>query len=106
MKKHSVKGIDVEASSGNVFADLGLADAEKLQIKPGLVIEIARAVRCLGLTQQEAELGRRPYSSAADPSPNSANNTSTVRAVAPRCRAAKADAAAPIATRRGRSAKS
>jgi predicted XRE-type DNA-binding protein len=54
MKRHSVKGIEVEASSGNVFADLGLADAEKLQIKSGLVIEIARAVRRLGLTQQEA----------------------------------------------------
>jgi predicted XRE-type DNA-binding protein len=40
-----------------VFADLGLADAEKLKIKSGLVIEITRAVRRLGLTQEEA--GRR-----------------------------------------------
>lgn len=38
-------------------ADLGLADAEKLKIKSGLVIEIVRAVRRLGLTQEEA--GRR-----------------------------------------------
>jgi predicted XRE-type DNA-binding protein len=52
-----VKEKEVEASSGNVFADLGLADADKLQIKSALVIEIARAVRQLGLTQQEA--GRR-----------------------------------------------
>jgi predicted XRE-type DNA-binding protein len=40
-----------------VFADLGLPDADKLKIKSGLVIEITRAVRKLGLTQEEA--GRR-----------------------------------------------
>jgi predicted XRE-type DNA-binding protein len=44
----------IEASSGNVFADLGLPDAEHLKIKSGLVIEIVRAIRRLGLTQQEA----------------------------------------------------
>jgi predicted XRE-type DNA-binding protein len=52
-----VEGIEIEASSGNVFSDLGLADAEKLKVKSGLVIEITRAVRRLGLTQEEA--GRR-----------------------------------------------
>ncbi len=52
-----VEGIDVETGSGNVFADLGLPDAEKLKIKSGLVIEIIRAVRKLGLTQEGA--GRR-----------------------------------------------
>ncbi len=57
MAKHILNGIEVEASSGNVFADLGLPDAEQLKIKSGLVIEIARAVRRLGLTQEEA--GRR-----------------------------------------------
>ena len=41
-------------SSGNVFADLGLPDAKRLLIKSGLVIEIAKAVRRLGLTQVEA----------------------------------------------------
>ena len=46
-----------ETSSGNVFADLGLPDAEQLKIKSGLVIEITRAVRRLGLTQEE--VGRR-----------------------------------------------
>jgi len=40
-----------------VLADLGLPDADKLKIKSGLVIEITRAVRKLGLTQEEA--GRR-----------------------------------------------
>jgi len=57
MAKRMIEGIDIEISSGNVFADLGLADAEKLKIKSGLVIEITRAVRRLGLTQEEA--GRR-----------------------------------------------
>jgi predicted XRE-type DNA-binding protein len=41
-------------SSGNVFADLGLPDAEELKIKSALAIEIIRAVRRLGLSQQEA----------------------------------------------------
>ena len=40
--------------SGNVFADLGLPDAEKLKIKSGLVIEITKAIRRLNLTQAEA----------------------------------------------------
>jgi predicted XRE-type DNA-binding protein len=44
-------------SSGNVFADLGLRGAEKLKIKSGLVIRIVKAVRRLGLSQEEA--GRR-----------------------------------------------
>lgn len=57
MAKRVIEGIEVEAGSGNVFADLGLRDADKLKIKSGLVIEITRAVRRLGLTQGEA--GRR-----------------------------------------------
>lgn len=54
MAKRIIDGIEIEAGSGNVFADLGLRDADKLKIKSGLVIEITRAVRKLGLTQQEA----------------------------------------------------
>ena len=54
MAKRIIYGIEIEAGSGNVFADLGLRDADKLKIKSGLVIEITRAVRKLGLTQQEA----------------------------------------------------
>lgn len=57
MTKRLVEGIEVETGSGNVFADLGLPDAEKLKIKSGLAIEIVRAVRQRGLTQEEA--GRR-----------------------------------------------
>ena len=54
MANRTLNGIEIEASSGNVFRDLGLADAEQLKIKSGLVIEITRAVRRLGLTQEEA----------------------------------------------------
>lgn len=56
-RTRTVEGIEVETGSGNVFADLGLPNADKLKIKSGLVIEITRAVRRLGLTQEEA--GRR-----------------------------------------------
>lgn len=54
MKKRVIDGIEVQRSSGNVYADLVLPDAEKLKIKTGLVIEIRKAMRRLGLTQQEA----------------------------------------------------
>ena len=57
MNKRKIDGVEVEMSSGNVFADLGLPDADKLKIKPDLVIEITKAVRNLGLSQEEA--GRR-----------------------------------------------
>lgn len=57
MINRSMDGIEVEISSGNVFRDLGLPDAEQLKIKSGLVVEITRAIRRLGLTQEEA--GRR-----------------------------------------------
>ena len=54
MKKRLIDGTEVHRSSGNVFADLGLPDAEKLKIKSGLVIEIRKAMQKLGLTQLEA----------------------------------------------------
>jgi predicted XRE-type DNA-binding protein len=57
MHKQKIDGVEVEMSSGNVFADVGLPDADKLKIKSGLVIEISKAVRNLGLSQGEA--GRR-----------------------------------------------
>jgi predicted XRE-type DNA-binding protein len=46
--------IQFEMSTGNVFADLGLKDAEELKIKSGLVIEIMRAIRRRDMTQTEA----------------------------------------------------
>lgn len=54
MQKRIVEGVEVQRSSGNVYADLGLPDAEKLKIKTGLAIEIRKAMRALGLTQQAA----------------------------------------------------
>lgn len=54
MQKRTAEGVEVQRSSGNVFADLGLPDAEKLKIKTGLVVEIRKAMRTHGLTQQAA----------------------------------------------------
>lgn len=56
MHKRTIDGVEVQRSSGNVFADLGLPEAEKLKIKTGLVVEIRKAMRELGLTQQAAAL--------------------------------------------------
>jgi predicted XRE-type DNA-binding protein len=44
MKLRIIDGVEVHSSSGNVYADLGLADAEQLKIKTGLVIEIRKAI--------------------------------------------------------------
>lgn len=56
MKKRIIDDVEAQRSSGNVFADSGLTDADKLKIKikSGLVIEIRKAMQRLGLTQQEA----------------------------------------------------
>lgn len=54
MQRKIIDGIEVRRSSDNVFADLGLPDAEKLKIKTGLVIEIRKAMRAQGLTQRAA----------------------------------------------------
>src|SRR3989337_2264052 len=54
MRKRTTKATEYQWSSGNVFADLGLRDAEKLKIKSGLVIQIVKAVRRLGLSQEAA----------------------------------------------------
>lgn len=54
MKKGVIEGVEVQRSSGNVYANLGLPDADKLKIKSGLVIEIRRAIHQQGLTPHEA----------------------------------------------------
>ncbi|MEX8518560.1 MAG: helix-turn-helix domain-containing protein [Leptothrix sp. (in: b-proteobacteria)] len=54
MQERVIEGVAVTRSSANVFADLGVHDAEKLKIKTGLVIEIRKAMRLQGLTQQAA----------------------------------------------------
>jgi predicted XRE-type DNA-binding protein len=47
LPKHTV-------SSGNVFADLGLADADELLVKAELVMQISRIIEERGLTQVQA----------------------------------------------------
>jgi predicted XRE-type DNA-binding protein len=48
------KTLEMEPSSGNVFADLGLADAGEHLIKAGLVVKIDRTIRQRRLTQRSA----------------------------------------------------
>ena len=48
------KALEMEPSSGNVFADLGLADAGEHLIKAGLVVKIDQIIRQRHLTQSSA----------------------------------------------------
>ncbi len=48
------KALETEPSSGNVFADLGLAGADEQFIKAGLVVKISRTLRQRHLTQAAA----------------------------------------------------
>ena len=51
MKKRK---IEAHESSGNIFADLELPDAEGLLLKSGIVIELHRLIKERGLTQVKA----------------------------------------------------
>jgi predicted XRE-type DNA-binding protein len=46
--------LTVTQGSGNVFADLGLEDAEALQVKARLTSQVSNRIKALGLTQKEA----------------------------------------------------
>ena len=46
--------IKVRSSSGNVFADLGLANSDELLIKAELVRQITHLIAAANLTQTEA----------------------------------------------------
>ena len=46
----------VKRSSGNIFADLGLQDADKLQLKAQIVLAIGNQIRDRGLTQAAAAM--------------------------------------------------
>src|SRR5712691_1219932 len=48
------KALEQEPSSGNVFADLGLAGSEEHIVKAGLVVKIDRTIRQRHLTQAAA----------------------------------------------------
>ena len=49
-----VKGVEVEIGTGNVYADLGFADADEMLIKAQLVSKIAEIIKRKGLTQTQA----------------------------------------------------
>ena len=54
MKLWIIDGVEVHSSSGNVYADLGLADAEQLKIKTDLVIEIVHGLACVHMNRVAA----------------------------------------------------
>lgn len=54
MSKRRVQGMDVEMGSGNVYADLGYADADEMLIKAQLMAKIAEIIKRKGVTQTQA----------------------------------------------------
>ena len=56
-KKMKAETIKVELGSGNVFADIGLKDADELLLKAKLVAKVAQLIEKKGLTQ--AEIAKR-----------------------------------------------
>jgi predicted XRE-type DNA-binding protein len=52
--KAKINKVKMTRSSGNVFADLGLARPEERLAKAGLALEIERIIRKRGLTQAQA----------------------------------------------------
>jgi predicted XRE-type DNA-binding protein len=48
------KKIEFDVSSGNVFADLGLDDAEELYTRAALGVQVMKILRERGLSQQDA----------------------------------------------------
>jgi len=54
MRKVMSKFVDYEVSSGNVFRDLGLPDADELDIKANLAIKIGQIIARRGLSQVKA----------------------------------------------------
>jgi predicted XRE-type DNA-binding protein len=51
--KNNTPAIRISESSGNVFADLGLPDAEQELLKAQLTLQIYRIVKQRGITQAE-----------------------------------------------------
>jgi predicted XRE-type DNA-binding protein len=49
-----MSGIDHDTGSGNVFADIGLADSAEALVKARLALQIARIVKSRNLTQHAA----------------------------------------------------
>ena len=53
-KQRVVRGIPVEESSGNVYADLGYADSESMLVKAELAAKVAEIIQRRALTQADA----------------------------------------------------
>ena len=53
-KERLINRVQVEASTGNVYADLGYGDSEAMILKAHLVAQIAEVIRRRGLTQVQA----------------------------------------------------
>jgi len=52
--KRRARRIKVEAGSGNIFADLGLPDAEEMLLKSQIVVQPHSHIKAQNLTQTEA----------------------------------------------------
>ena len=46
--------IEIEKGSGNVYADLGIPDADEMLVKAQLAMKIGEIIKTRGWTQQEA----------------------------------------------------
>jgi predicted XRE-type DNA-binding protein len=53
-KARIINAVSVQESTGNVYADLGLADSEDMLVKAQLVTKIAEIINKRGLTQERA----------------------------------------------------
>jgi predicted XRE-type DNA-binding protein len=54
MQNMTRKKIEFEVSSGNVFADLGIADAEELYTRAALGVQVMKILTVRELSQKEA----------------------------------------------------
>lgn len=54
MKTRVIDGIEIEESSGNVYADLGMPDAEEMLVKCQLSMKIEEIIKSRRWTQQQA----------------------------------------------------
>jgi predicted XRE-type DNA-binding protein len=54
MTRTATKAIDYEVSSGNVYTDLGFADAAEMLAKARIVSQIGRIIQARKLTQAQA----------------------------------------------------
>ena len=53
-KRKSVREIKIQTGSGNVYADIGVPDADAMLIKAQLMTKIAELIKRKGLTQTQA----------------------------------------------------